>query len=106
MNNEYLAQQDAVVASVASKATVYGWLGSVWGVLSDSGLAIAAGTLVTIGGFCVAFYFNKRKNAREKLAHEADEARKEKQQEWALREHELRMLKLNKELEVLNASGK
>jgi len=106
VNNNYLAHQDQVIASVASKATVYGWVGSVWGVVTSTDLAILAGTLVTIGGFCVAFYFNKRKNAREKLAHEADEARKEKQQEWALREHELRMLKLNKELEVLNASGK
>lgn len=97
MNNEYLAQQDAVVASVASKTTVYGWLGSVYGVLSDSGLAIAAGTIVTIAGFCVAFYFNKRKAQREKLAYEADEERKQELHRWAEAEHLARMKNLKRD---------
>jgi len=76
---------------------VYGWVGSVWGVVTSTDLAILAGTLVTIGGFCVAFYFNKRKNQREKLAHEADEERKQELHRWAEAEHLARMENLKRD---------
>jgi hypothetical protein len=97
MSNEYLAQQDAVIVGIASKTTVYGYAGSVYGLLADSSFAIMAGTIVTIAGFCVAFYFNRRKNIREKLAFEADEVRKNELHGWAKAEHEAKMANLKRD---------
>ena len=99
MNNDYLIQQDAAMASVASKTTLYGWVGSAYGVLSDSGLAILVGTVVTLAGFSINWYFQRRRNEREKASFELKEKREQELHEWAEKEHKARMEKLRRDFE-------
>lgn len=94
MSNEIGAAQDAALASVASKTTLYGYAGSMYGFLADNGVAIAIGTIVTIGGFVMSWYFQRRRNEREILAADAKEEREKEMHQWAKEEHLARMDKL------------
>lgn len=91
MSNELAATQDAALASVASKTTLYGYAGSMYGFLADNGVAIAIGTIVTVGGFVMNWYFQRRRNQREILAAEAKEQREREMHEWAREEHLAKM---------------
>lgn len=91
MSNELAATQDAALASVASKTTLYGYAGSMYGFLADNGVAIAIGTIVTVGGFVMNWYFQRRRNQREILAAEAKEQREKEMHEWAREEHLAKM---------------
>lgn len=91
------ATQDAALASVASKTTLYGYAGSMYGFLADNGVAIAIGTVVTIGGFIMSWYFQRRRNQREILAADAKEEREKEMHEWARQEHLARMERLKVE---------
>lgn len=97
-NNIELATQDAALASVGAKTTIYGYAGSMYGFLADNGVAIAIGTIVTIGGFVMNWYFQRRRNQREIEAAEAKERREIEMHSWAREEHLLRMEKLRNEM--------
>lgn len=96
MSNELAATQDAALASVASKTTLYGYAGSMYGFLADNGVAIAIGTIVTVGGFVMNWYFQRRRNQREILAAEAKEQREKEMHEWAREEHLAKMERIKR----------
>lgn len=104
MSNTQLTS-DAALASAASKTTVYGWAGSVFGVLADSGVALAVGTVVTIVGFGMNYYFQRRRNQREahlksieEQAILARETRERELHEWAREKHLAEMAQLRGEM--------
>lgn len=96
--NETEVMTDAVVSSIATKYGMGGGLAaSVFGWLTSNGAAIFIGIVVTIGGFVVNFWFQRRKEKRdiEALAFNqaivlAEEKRKEEL-------HQLQLAKLREE---------
>ena len=83
--------QDAALASVGLKTTVYGYGASLFAFLSDGGVAIAIGTIVTLAGFAMNWYYQRRRNKREALLKEDALKRQQEQHEWLREEHEARM---------------
>lgn len=104
--------QDATIASVATKTTMWGYAGSVAGFLADNGVAIAVGTIVTIGGFIVNLIFQRRRNQREKDAIDAERIREEERlemerqrHEWLRKEHEVKLRRLEAGLDLDEAKN-
>lgn len=57
--------KDTVLISVSSKTTWGGLFGSIYGWLTQSDSAIFVGILVTIMGFCMNYFFQRRKSKKE-----------------------------------------
>lgn len=91
INYAQTASTDASIASVASKATVYGWAGSMFGFLTDAGIAVAIGTVITVAGFLLNWYFQRRVKKKELELIESKDKRDAEQHEWARAEHLARM---------------
>jgi beta-lactamase regulating signal transducer with metallopeptidase domain len=94
MSNHHLAEQiarDSITITTASKTTMWGYFSSVLGFLADNGVAVAIGTLVAVGGFLVNFYFQRRRNNREKEIKDANEKREQERHDWAREYHLLQM---------------
>lgn len=80
----YNAARDTALASAGSKWTVGGLMTSVLGWVTSSGAAVLIGILVTIGGFLVTWYYQRKRekrqeaqSIREAIAFEKEELRKE-----------------------------
>lgn len=72
-----------------------GFLTLMYGWLTDASTAVFIGVLVTVGGFVMSFYFQRRKNSREKVeaALRRELLLKEEQRKEEL--HQAQLKKLN-----------
>lgn len=68
-------------AAVASAATKYGMAGgtltSIFGWLSSNGAAVLIGIVVTVAGFIVNYYFQRKRYRMDKAIADAREAREQ-----------------------------
>lgn len=71
MNDIHEHTADAVVASVASKATYVGAGTSFIGWLTTSEAGVAVGIILGIVGFIVNLYFKRREDRRQQEQYEA-----------------------------------
>lgn len=71
MNDIHEHTADAVVASVASKATYVGAGTSFIGWLTTSEAGVAVGIILGIVGFIVNLYFKRREDRRQQEQHDA-----------------------------------
>lgn len=80
----YQAARDTALASVGSKTTLGGMVTSIFGWLASSNSAVLIGIIVTVGGFLLNWYYQRRREIREEYqakriaeAFDKEEVRKE-----------------------------
>ena len=90
LSDPQLANTDATFSWIATKIGMAGGtLASVFGWFTSNGAAVFVGILMTVLGFVMNAWFQRRTDARELLYHQRKDAREEA--EAALRrEHEIR----------------
>ena len=90
LSNPQFDSTDATFSWIATKIGMAGGtLASVFGWFTSNGAAVFVGILITILGFVMNAWFQRRRDARELLYHQRKDAREEA--ETALhREHEIK----------------
>lgn len=67
------SMRDSIVISVATKTTFGGMIASFMGWFTHTGTAVFIGTLVTLLGFGMNYYFQRRKAKREDVMWEQEQ---------------------------------
>lgn len=98
MSDGHQIAQDAALASVGLKTTIYGYGASLFAFLSDGGVAVAIGTIVTLIGFAMNWYYQRRRNKTETLIKEDAMKRQQEEHEWKRMEHMARMAVINERI--------
>ena len=91
LSDPQLTSTDAVSSWIATKIGMAGGtLASVFGWFTSNGAAVFVGILITILGFVMNAWFQRRRDARELLYHQRKDAREEAEAVLR-REHQIKL---------------